>query len=155
MPRAIEMSMAAMILKGIRRKNVLKRNKLIRAVAIAVIKAAEVLVAHDFIFSAVLTKTAVVGAIHISHHKILVIPNHHTSWSLSNGSLVMFVAIFAETIVSTTAIIAITAAVLNTPGNIAIRCVHVVERRWVGKWNKENWRFGYLACKRTRLSRHI
>lgn len=114
---AIEINIAAIIVSGIYKKKFLKKNRPISAVAQAVMNAADLSVAHDFIFNAVLTNTAVDGAIPRNHQIRLVIHNHCTSCSLSNHSLVIFVAIFAETIVSTIEIIAITKAVLNNQAN--------------------------------------
>lgn len=145
--------MAAITVSGIYRKKFLNKNKLITAVAIAVINAALVAVAHDLIFNAVLTNTAVVGAIPKNHPTTFVIPNPRTSCSLSNHSLVILAAIFAETMVSTTAIIAITKAVLSNHGSTHARSR---VRRWsscVGKANNENCNSGYLSRNKVNPSR--
>lgn len=76
MPIAIEMRIAAMTLKGIYKKKFLKKNIPMIAVAIAVMSAEDLSVAHDLILSAVLTNTAVEGAIPRNHQIMLVIHNH-------------------------------------------------------------------------------
>lgn len=121
---AIEIRIAAITLKGIYKKKFLNKNTLIIAVVNAVIRAADLSVAQDLILSAVLTKTAVEGAIQRNHHIKLVIPSPCTSFSLENASFVILAAIFADTIVSTIAIIAITELVFSihaSKGNQSIQ----------------------------------
>ena len=125
------------------------------AVVIAVMRAADFSVAQDFIFSAVLTNTAVEGAIPKNHHTKFVIPNPCTSTSFANGSLVIFVAIFADTIVSTIAIIAITALVFSTPTSKGSHSIHVVVSNARGNAIREKISSGYLSWSSIRSLSHI
>ena len=146
----MEMSMAAMIVKGIYKKKFLKKNIPMIAVAVAVMSAADFSVAHDFMFSAVLTNTAVEGAIHKNHHTKFVIHSPCTSTSFANGSLVILAAIFAETMVSTMAMIAITALVFRTHASKGSHSIHVVASNARGNAIREKISSGYLSWSNIR-----
>jgi hypothetical protein len=92
----------------------LKNSSEKRSVNNQVINAEYLLVAHAFIFNAVLTNTAVTGNHPDSHDAILETANHNTSLSFENGTLVICWAIFADIIVSRIPIIAITRETQNT-----------------------------------------
>lgn len=143
-----------MMVSGIYKKKFLKKNSPISAVAQAVINEADLSVAHDLIFNAVLTNTAVDGAMPKNHQIRLVIHNHCTSCSLSNHSFVIFVAIFAETMVSTMAIIAITHAVLNNHASNGTRFTQDRFKSAVGNAINEKLRSGYLSCRSIKSQSH-
>jgi hypothetical protein len=111
---------AAIIGNGKYLKKSLKNNAAIKKVKIQVKSCAILLVAPDFIFRAVLIKTAVTGIQPKSHVHIFENDNHKISLSLLNFTLVIFSAILAEIIVSSTAITAITTDVEKTSFNSKI-----------------------------------
>ena len=125
------------------------------AVVIAVMSAADFSVAHDLTLRAVLTNTAVEGAIHKNHHTKFVIHNPCTSPSFANGSLVILTAIFAETIVSTMAITAMTALVFNTHASRGSHSIHVVVSNARGNAIREKISSGYLSCNNIRSLSHM
>lgn len=112
-PNAIFIRIAAIIGKGRYWKKLLKRRNEIPRVKIDARNAEDLWVAPLFIFSAVRINTAVAGSPPNSHDPILAIPSQRTSRSLSKCFFVIFSAIFAEIIVSSIAIIAITREARN------------------------------------------
>jgi len=104
------------------------------------------LVAHDFIFKAVLINTAVDGNHHINQDHIFDSANHNTSLSLSNFCFVIFSAILADIIVSNIAIIATTNEVMNTAFTIPIMSVtQSIPSDGNGNWNSAKFNSGNLS----------
>lgn len=68
--------------------------------------------------------------------------------------MVILVAILADTIVSTIAMIAITVAVFVTPINIWNQSIPLVSSSVRGNAISEKVRLGYLSCKRVSPSSH-
>ncbi|MFZ5341355.1 MAG: hypothetical protein ACOZBL_02075 [Patescibacteria group bacterium] len=101
-------SIAAIIGKGRYFKTQVRNKAESIKVRTHVIKAEYLLVAQDFIFNAVLINTAVDGNHQESQENKFDIHNQKTSLSLLNFFLVIFSAILAEIIVSSTHMIAIT-----------------------------------------------
>ena len=109
-------------------------------------------VAPLLIFNAVRINTAVAG----SHPKIpdaiLAHHNQKTSRSLSKRFFVIFSAIFADMMVSSIAMMAITKAVINNSFTIKIPAViFCIPRFGNGFCQSENARFGNLSERRSML----
>jgi hypothetical protein len=143
---AIFIKIAAIIGNGKNLKAQLKSKAEIINVKIAIKNQEVLLVAHEFIFKAVLIKTAVFGSHHNIHVQIFDNASQSTSLFLSNFTFVIFSAIFAEIIVSIIAIIEttkeITISHLEILKNSLKEEIEILKK---GKSNKENFNSGYLS----------
>ncbi|HCY21672.1 TPA: hypothetical protein DIC40_07705 [Patescibacteria group bacterium] len=146
--------MAAIILIGNSVKTLLNNNADITKAVKAANHWEYLEVAHDLIFNAVLTNTAVAGIPPINPDQIFAIALPKISLSLLNQTLVIFSPIFPEIIVSNMVTIAITADIF-TMSVIAF----VLERSAFvfciyEKSRNQNDRFGYLLLSNAILGNH-
>lgn len=145
---AIFIKIAEIIGKGRNLKAPLNKSADIRRVKIAIRNPEVLWVAPEFIFSAVLIKTAVFGSPHKSQTQIFESQSQSTSLSFENFTFVIFSAIFAEIIVSIIAIIATTRETLKSHFAISINSpIFEIEILAKGNWNNSNVISGYLSTK--------